>query len=405
MAQTTVVFIDGGYLCTAAGVALCGAAPPRDWIKIEPREFLRSLQQRVMEIVPDAELPPTWIYWHDGYRQQSLERLGVNINQLIGKLEQLPDGSLRQREVDTAIVSNVIEATNKRDLTTILVTGDRDIGPTIEPLWRAGKKLHLLFVENSEKQAVNFSSRIRQTATECGFACHGWNFADISKIFSVAKIETPTRQDFQSEQPPHHPHPDGHHHNGHHHNGQDDHVEYGPYSLAGQMGTLLQFHGREDVIHPERGFGFLRPDKIPPDGVERIFVHFSSLPMEVDYHALRPGTRVEFSAKKGELGWQATQVVPLPGQKPEDLTQPGMENQMGILLQFHGREDVIHPERGFGFLKPDTAPEVGVDKIFVHFSALPRDIDYRLLKPGMRVGFSAKKIDQRWNATKVDLLF
>lgn len=400
MTQTTVVFIDGGYLCTAAGVTMCGAAPPRDWIKIEPREFLLSLRRKVMEIVPDAELPPTWIYWHDGYRQQSLERLGVNINQLIGKLEQLPDGSLRQREVDTAIVSNVMEATNNRDLTTILVTGDRDIGPTIEPLWRAGKKLHLLFVENEEKQAVNFSSRIRQTATECGFVCHGWGFADISKIFTMSKTEALTRQDFQSDHA-------GGNGNGAMPNGDavDSHNEYGQSVLTAQMGALLQFHGREDVIHPERGFGFLRPDKIPADGVERIFVHFSSLVSETDYRALRPGTRVEFSAKKGELGWQATRVTPLPGQKPEQLLPAGLDNQMGVLLQFHGREDVIHPERGFGFLKPDLSPESGVEKIFVHFSALPRDIDYRLLKPGMRVGFSARKIDQRWNATKVDLLF
>ena len=388
MTQTTVVFIDGGYLCTAAGVALCGAAPPRDWIKIEPREFLVSLRRKVMEIVPDAELPPTWIYWHDGYRQQSLERLGVNINQLIGKLEQLPDGSLRQREVDTAIVSNVMEATNNRDLTTILVTGDRDIGPTIEPLWRAGKKLHLLFVENEEKLAVNFSSRIRQTATECGFACHGWNYTDISKIFTMAKNETPPRQEFQNDI-----------------DHSDNHNEFGQSVLNNQFGSLLQFHGRDDVIHPDRGFGFLRPDKIPSDGVERIFVHYSSLAPELDYRELRPGTRVEFSAKKGDLGWQATRVVPVPGQKIDEITQPELERQMGILLQFHGRDDVIHPDRGFGFLKPETAPEIGIDRIFVHFSALPSDIDYRLLKPGMRVAFTAKKIDQRWNATKVDLVF
>ncbi|MCX8505095.1 MAG: cold shock domain-containing protein, partial [Alphaproteobacteria bacterium] len=293
----------------------------------------------------------------------------------------------------TAIVSNVMEATNNRDLTTILVTGDRDIGPTIEPLWRAGKKLHLLFVENEVKLAVNFSSRIRQTANECGFACHGWSFADISKIFTMSKTETPQRQEvkpvaFPGDQAQH-----------------DTHNEYGQNVLNGQTGSLLQFHGRDDVIHPDRGFGFLRPDKIPADGVERIFIHFSSLAPDTDYHELRPGTRVEFTASKGELGWQATHVRPLPGQNNDEFAHPGLDNQMGVLLQFHGRDDVIHPERGFGFLKPDSAPEMGVEKIFVHFSAFPRDIDYRTLKPGMRVGFSAKKVDQRWNATKVDLLY
>ena len=56
----------------------------------------------------------------------------------------------------------------------------------------------------------------------------------------------------------------------------------------------------------EKGYGFISPD----DGSKDLFVHFSQIAGE-GYKSLDEGSRVEFEAREGQKGPEATSVTPI----------------------------------------------------------------------------------------------
>ena len=57
-----------------------------------------------------------------------------------------------------------------------------------------------------------------------------------------------------------------------------------------------------------KGYGFITPD----EGGKDLFVHFSQIAGE-GYKSLDEGSRVEFEAREGQKGPEATAVMPIAG--------------------------------------------------------------------------------------------
>ena len=58
----------------------------------------------------------------------------------------------------------------------------------------------------------------------------------------------------------------------------------------------------------EKGYGFITPD----EGSKDLFVHFSNIGGE-GFKTLSEGARVEYEAREGQKGPEATDVVPIAG--------------------------------------------------------------------------------------------
>jgi CspA family cold shock protein len=56
----------------------------------------------------------------------------------------------------------------------------------------------------------------------------------------------------------------------------------------------------------EKGYGFITPD----EGSKDLFVHFSNIAGE-GFKTLTEGSRVEYEAREGQKGPEATEVVPV----------------------------------------------------------------------------------------------
>ena len=57
-----------------------------------------------------------------------------------------------------------------------------------------------------------------------------------------------------------------------------------------------------------KGYGFIAPD----EGSKDLFVHFSNIAGE-GFKSLSEGSRVEYEAREGTKGPEATNVIPLEG--------------------------------------------------------------------------------------------
>ncbi|MGH3042882.1 MAG: cold-shock protein [Gaiellaceae bacterium] len=57
-----------------------------------------------------------------------------------------------------------------------------------------------------------------------------------------------------------------------------------------------------------KGFGFIAPD----EGSKDLFVHFSNIAGE-GFKSLSEGSRVEYEAREGTKGPEATNVIPIEG--------------------------------------------------------------------------------------------
>lgn len=75
--------------------------------------------------------------------------------------------------------------------------------------------------------------------------------------------------------------------------------------MADSPSVLTNIDGIVKWFDPKKGFGFI----VGPEGQD-IFVHFSQIDGE-GFRALKDGSRVNYSAEKGEKGWHATRVARL----------------------------------------------------------------------------------------------
>jgi cold shock protein len=57
-----------------------------------------------------------------------------------------------------------------------------------------------------------------------------------------------------------------------------------------------------------KGYGFIAPD----EGTKDLFVHFSNIAGE-GFKSLAEGARVEYEAREGAKGPEATNVIPIEG--------------------------------------------------------------------------------------------
>ena len=76
-----------------------------------------------------------------------------------------------------------------------------------------------------------------------------------------------------------------------------------------------RFVGTVRWFSAPKGYGFIGRD----DGENDVFVHFYAVQME-GYKRLREGQAVEFSIEHGPKGFQASNVIPIPGNEEELLS-------------------------------------------------------------------------------------
>jgi CspA family cold shock protein len=61
-------------------------------------------------------------------------------------------------------------------------------------------------------------------------------------------------------------------------------------------------------FNDSKGYGFITPD----EGSKDLFVHFSNIAGE-GFKSLTEGSRVEYEAREGTKGPEATNVIPIEG--------------------------------------------------------------------------------------------
>jgi CspA family cold shock protein len=70
--------------------------------------------------------------------------------------------------------------------------------------------------------------------------------------------------------------------------------------------TLIVATGTVKWFNDAKGYGFITPD----EGGKDLFVHFSSI-TGAGFRSLAEGSKVEFEAREGQKGPEATNVVPV----------------------------------------------------------------------------------------------
>lgn len=149
----------------------------------------------------------------------------------------------------------------------------------------------------------------------------------------------------------------------------------------------------------DKGFGFITPDSGDAD----VFVHARALADGIV--ALDEGDRVTFDVVAGDRGPQARDVRLVGGSSrggraPAPSRGGRSDQRRSSGAPSRGGEGVVvryDPERGFGFISPDS----GGDDLFVHVSVLRGGDE---LYPGDRVRFQVRQSDRGPQADRVELL-
>lgn len=166
---------------------------------------------------------------------------------------------------------------------------------------------------------------------------------------------------------------------------------------AQQSATSDGADGTVSWYDEAKGFGFIAPDSGGPD----VFVHVRAL--ADDLPELLEGDRVTYDVVPSERGPQARDVhlarSPAPRGALAASTSRARPGQRGPSdVPARGGEGVVvryDPERGFGFIAPDSG---GAD-LFVHVSVL-RDTDE--LHQGDRVRYQVRQSDRGPQADRVE---
>jgi len=127
----------------------------------------------------------------------------------------------------------------------------------------------------------------------------------------------------------------------------------------------------------EKGFGFVAL----ADGSGDAFLHVSALQAS-GFQAVAPGALLKVRVGKGQKGRQVDQVVSVAEGPPGDAQAPRRPQEgrgdrtdrprrqidMSSAVEMTGTVKWYNPEKGFGFISPDT----GGKDVFVHATALER---------------------------------
>ena len=136
---------------------------------------------------------------------------------------------------------------------------------------------------------------------------------------------------------------------------------------------MAQVKGRVEFFDPKRRFGKINPDS----GGELVFVHCSAILSQREY-ALVPGESVEFDLEKGERG-------------------PVAKNVRRLETRCSGKVEYFDRKRGIGLILPDT----GDGEIFVHYSDIVSQKEYKSLEDGEQVDYTLVESEGRRKATRV----
>jgi CspA family cold shock protein len=80
-----------------------------------------------------------------------------------------------------------------------------------------------------------------------------------------------------------------------------------PFEYVGKGGVDMAT-GTVKWFNDAKGYGFIAPD----EGSKDLFVHFSNIAGE-GFKSLSEGSRVEYEAREGTKGPEATNVIPIEG--------------------------------------------------------------------------------------------
>ena len=181
---------------------------------------------------------------------------------------------------------------------------------------------------------------------------------------------------------------------------QADHLlPLGDQGGASQPAASDGADGTVSWYDPDKGFGFITPDSGGPD----VFVHARSLAGGLE--GLDEGDRVTYDVVDGDRGPQARDTrLARPstprGRPSTSRPRSGSGGRSTPETSARGGQGVVaryDPERGFGFITPDTG---GAD-LFVHVSVLRGEEE---LYSGDRVRYQVRQSDRGPQADRVELI-
>lgn len=142
-------FVDVGYLAAQGSALLAGQKQSRIQTKISATPVLLALKQKCSEIAPQARLLRT--YWYDGLRGngvQTDEQRSVASSSLTKVRLGVVNSRGEQKEVDSLIVTDLIELARNRAITDALIlSGDADIRVGMQIAQTFGVQVHLLGIK------------------------------------------------------------------------------------------------------------------------------------------------------------------------------------------------------------------------------------------------------------------
>lgn len=170
MIPQVAVFVDAGYLCTAAGHAACqrlGKSPvPRRQLRLHLEQAVKAIVSEARELADQR--PLLRVYWYDacpGGTRKTQEHDDIarmrDVKLRMGSLGR--DG--RQKGVDTMLVLDLVELAQHRAISdAVVVSGDEDLREGIVRAQAQGVRVHLIGLSTAPEEEKQHNQSLEMLA-------------------------------------------------------------------------------------------------------------------------------------------------------------------------------------------------------------------------------------------------
>jgi hypothetical protein len=179
------VFVDAGYVHGQGSALLAGHKQPRRITRISSVPIMSAIKEKCAEVAPEARL--LRVYWYDGLLgngRQTPEQQEVALSPLTKLRLGVVNSQGEQKEVDSLIVTDMIELARNRAVSDVLlISGDGDIRVGMQIAQTFGVQAHLLGI----KPALGSQSPwlVQEADTH-----HEWLEAAVASFLTIGSEET-----------------------------------------------------------------------------------------------------------------------------------------------------------------------------------------------------------------------